>query len=131
MIAEPAGRVVKRIFLIDDEAEMTQLAGSLLKFSGFQVETANDPVAGLARLLNEDFDAIVIDLMMLPLDGHSLLRQLRESPRHSETPIIVLSAKSLDGDERKSLLLSKVRYLPKPVSPSRLVQIVRDSVKKA
>lgn len=118
------GFMTKRVFLIDDEVEMTQLVGALLKFKGYQLESSNDPEAALERLLVEDFDVVVMDLMMPRLDGLALLEILRSKGR--AMPVIVLSAKSLEDDERKALLAFGARFVPKPVSPTRLVQIVQD-----
>jgi two-component system alkaline phosphatase synthesis response regulator PhoP len=116
----------KKIFLIDDEKPMTQLVSTLLGLNGFTFASENDAEAGLKRLLAEDCDAIIVDLMMPRLDGLTLIGTLRDSPRHGKTPILVLSAKSLTDSERKSLLGFNVRFLPKPITPSRLLAAVRE-----
>ena len=118
----------KKIFVIDDEEDMTILVGTLLGYRGFEVLSSNEPEKAMGRLLDESVDAIIVDLMMPGLDGFSMIGRLRESPRHGATPIIVLSSKLLDDAERKSLLLSKVRYVPKPVSPVQLVRMVRETL---
>jgi DNA-binding response OmpR family regulator len=113
-----------RIFLVDDELEMTQLIGALLRMKGFEVESANDPHKALDRLMSEDFDAAIVDLMMPGLDGFSLIASVRSSPK-GKIPIVVLSARNLDDGERKSLMESGARYVVKPVSPNKLVEIVK------
>ncbi len=117
--------MTKRVFLVDDEVDMTQLVGALLKFKGYQLDTSNDPEAALERLLVEDFDCVVMDLMMPRLDGLALLEILRSKGRNM--PIVVLSAKSLEDSERKALLSFGARFVPKPISPTRLVQIVQET----
>ena len=121
--------LTKRIFIIDDEENMTELMTQLLTYKGFETAFANDPTVALNRLLGENFDLVMLDLMMPGMDGFAVIGKLRESPRHDKTPILALSAKTLDNDERKSLLTSNVRYIAKPASPSRLIQIVRDILK--
>jgi CheY-like chemotaxis protein len=119
----------KRIYIIDDEENMTGLISLLLGYKGFETVSANHSTQALDRLLGESFDMVILDLMMPGMDGFALIAKLRESPRHDKTPIVALSAKTLENDERKALLMSDVRYVAKPVSPSRLVQIVRDIFK--
>lgn len=103
---------------------MTQLIGALLKLKGFDVESANNPQEALERLVAEPFDLAIIDLMMPELDGFSLISSVRKGPRPN-LPIIVLSARNLDDEERKTLMESEVRYVVKPVSPPKLVDIIR------
>ncbi|MFH2202681.1 MAG: response regulator [Elusimicrobiota bacterium] len=117
----------KRIFVLDDEPDMTMLVEHMLSYKGFEVTTSNNPAQAVEQLNSEDYATIVIDLMMPGLDGFGVISKLRGNPRHQTTPIIVLSAKRLSDTERKSILTSKVRFIPKPISPSRLVQVVRES----
>ncbi|MBI4348277.1 MAG: response regulator [Elusimicrobia bacterium] len=117
--------MTKRVFLVDDEVDMTQLVGALLKFKGYSLQSSNDPEAALATLLVEDFDVVVMDLMMPRLDGLAMLEILRSKGRNM--PVIVLSAKSLEDDERKAVLAHHARFVPKPISPTRIVQIVQEA----
>ncbi len=118
-----------RIILIDDEHELTELAGSYLKLNGFQVETHNDPLEALASLGKGPCGAILVDLMMFPMDGLSVVRKLREMTVHVSTPVFVLSAKTLSDQERKDLLLLGVHLLKKPFHPRRLVEAIRAQLK--
>lgn len=120
--------MAKKVFLIDDERPMTQLVGYLLGYNGFTLASENDGQKGLARVLEEDFDCVIVDLMMPGMDGFSVIGRLRGTQRHGKTPIIALSAKNLTDAERKTLLSNNVRFVPKPVSPSRLLAVVRESV---
>jgi two-component system OmpR family response regulator len=120
--------MAKRVFLIDDEEEMTQLVGALLKLKGLEMKASNDPEAALQTLLVEDYDAVVMDLMMPRLDGLAILEILRSKGR--TMPVIILSAKNLDDDERKAILGHGARFIAKPISPTRLVQIVQETVNR-
>ena len=119
---------MKKIFLIDDESDFTELSKSVLSFSGFEVETSNDPEASLKKLLEGSYDAVLVDLMMPGMDGFSLVRSLRQDVRYAHTPIFVMSAKKLKDEERKTLLLHKVQFVPKPFEPNRLVDLVKQAV---
>ena len=120
--------MAKKIFLIDDETDFTELAKSVLSFNGFEVETSNDPKASLKKLLEGTYDAVVVDLMMPDMDGFSLVRNLRRDGRYAQTPIFVMSAKKLKDEERKALLLHNVQFVPKPFEPNRLVELIKQAV---
>ena len=116
----------KRIFVVDDEPNMTMLSERLLTLKGFNVNHANDPMKGLEQLSGEDYDLIFVDLMMPEMSGFDFVAKLRASDRHKNTPIIVLSAKRLSDEERKRLLLDRARFLMKPLSPRQLFEVVQD-----
>ncbi len=118
----------KRIFVLDDEPDMTMLVEHMLRYKGFEVTTSNVAADAIKQLSGEDYAAIVIDLMMPGIDGFGVISSLRANPRHQSTPVIVLSAKRLSDTERKTILTSKVRFISKPITPARLVQAVRESV---
>lgn len=122
------GAPVRRLFLIDDESDMTSLLGGLFKRHGFQIEASNDPSEALRRLLEEKVDAVIMDLMMPGLDGMTLISKLRASPLHAETLIWALSARVLDDADRKILWSQRVRFVPKPVSPIKFLRMIRDAL---
>lgn len=107
---------------------MTDLVGAILGIKGFELSVSNNPVEALERLEKESFDAIVLDLMMPEMNGFMVIKSLRAGSRHAKTPIFALSARVLDDRERKDLLAMNVRYLPKPVMGTRLVQALKDSI---
>ena len=114
-----------RIFMVDDESDFTELTGTLLGFHGFDVEACNDPIKAKDRLLAQKMDLVVTDLMMPGLDGFGLVDFLRQQPQYQAVPIIVLSAKILNDQERKFLLQNKVHFQTKPFEPHQLVDQVR------
>lgn len=120
---------VKSVYLVDDEPEMTQLVSALLKFKGYDLSFSNDPEEAVESLMTRDYDALIIDLMMPRLDGLAIIEQLRAQGKR--LPIVVLSAKNLDDEERKKLLSLGVRFVAKPIAPNRLVQIVREAVESS
>lgn len=81
-----------RILLIEDEAELARwLARSLARHAGFVVEWADDGLVAERRLAMEEFDAVVLDLGLPGMDGHSLLARMRA--RDDRTPVLVLTAR--------------------------------------
>ena len=112
----------KKILLIDDEKDFTELTGTLLGFHDLDVMTVNDPVAVEALLEAHDYALVVTDLMMPHLDGFDVIRKVRAKQKYADTPIMVLSAKALTDAERKFLLQQKVHVLTKPFEPQGLVE---------
>ena len=114
---------MKRICLIDDEPDFTDITGTLLEFQGYEVKTYNDPREGLDAVNAGSFDAVVIDIMMPHMDGLTLMRSLR-SGAYGKSPLFALSAKRLSDEERKFLLTNEIHFVPKPFEPRRLVELI-------
>ena len=115
----------KQILLVDDEKDFTDLICTLLGFHNFGVESVNDPVDMEALITQKKFDLVVTDLMMPNLSGFDVVDQIRAKAEYKETPIIVLSAKVLNDEERKFLLQRKVHFVMKPFEPQGLVEQIR------
>lgn len=111
-----------RILIIDDERDFTEIVSTLLDFHDFQADTASSGQQALEMLAKTKYDLVVSDLMMPAMDGFQLIDKLREDSRYHDTPVIVLSAKTLTDDERKQLLVSNVSFVTKPFEPNTLVE---------
>lgn len=112
----------KRILIVDDEKDFTEIVSTLLDFHNFQADTVNDPREALKKISVGNYDLVVSDLMMPGMDGFQMIETLRNDPKHHDTPVIVLSAKTLSDVERKRLLVSNVSFLTKPFEPHGLVE---------
>ena len=112
----------KRILIIEDEESIADLEKDYLELSNFEVAVVNDGKTGLDKALNEDYDLIVLDLMLPEVDGFEICRQVRKS---KNTPIIMVSAKKDDIDKIRGLGLGADDYMTKPFSPSELVARVK------
>ena len=113
---------MSRILIIEDESAIAELEKDYLELSGFEVEVANDGEIGLNIALSEEFDLIILDLMLPGVDGFEICRQVREE---KNTPIIMVSAKKDDIDKIRGLGLGADDYMTKPFSPSELVARVK------
>jgi DNA-binding response OmpR family regulator len=107
---------------VDDEPSIREVVSLYLKRSGYQVRTAADGQEALDMLAREDFDLVVLDLMMPKVDGLEITRQLRTD---RDTPIIMLTARSEEIDRILGLELGADDYVTKPFSPQELVSRVR------
>lgn len=111
-----------RILIIDDERDFTEIVSTLLDFHDFQADTASSGQQALEMLAKTKYDLIVSDLMMPAMDGFQVIDKLRNDTRYHDTPIIVLSAKTLTDEERKRLLVNNVSFVTKPFEPHALVE---------
>ena len=113
---------MSRILIIEDEEAIADLEKDYLELSGFEVEIENRGDTGLVRAMKEEFDLIILDLMLPEVDGFDICRQGREE---KNTPIIMVSAKKDDIDKIRGLGLGADDYMTKPFSPSELVARVK------
>ncbi|HIT67114.1 MAG TPA: response regulator transcription factor [Candidatus Merdisoma merdipullorum] len=113
---------MSKILIIEDEEAIADLEKDYLELSGFEVEIAADGETGLKRALDEDFQLVILDLMLPGVDGFEICRQVREK---KNTPIIMVSAKKDDIDKIRGLGLGADDYMTKPFSPSELVARVK------
>ena len=94
----------KRILIVEDEESIADLERDYLELSGFQVEVANDGETGLNKAMKEEFDLIILDLMLPGVDGFEICREVRSQ---KNTPIIMVSAKKDDIDKIRGLGLDR------------------------
>ena len=113
---------MSKILIVEDESAIADLERDYLELSGFEVEVANDGQTGLEKSLSEEYDLIILDLMLPEVDGFEICRQVRAK---KNTPIIMVSAKKDDIDKIRGLGLGADDYMTKPFSPSELVARVK------
>lgn len=113
---------MSKILIIEDEIEIADLEKDYLELSGFEVAIANDGNKGLAMALTEEYDLIILDLMLPGMDGFDVCKTIREK---KNIPIIMVSAKKDDIDKIRGLGLGADDYMTKPFSPSELVARVK------
>ena len=117
-----------KILLIDDEKDFNELTSTMLSFYDFDVRAYDNPAEIMDTVENESYDLIVTDLMMPNMDGFHFVEKIRSMEKYKETPIIVLTAKTLNNEERKFLLQKNVHLLGKPFEPQGLVDQIRNLV---
>ena len=113
---------MSRILIVEDEDVIADLEKDYLELSGFEVEISPDGNTGLKRALEEDFNLLILDLMLPGVDGFEICKQVRAV---KNTPIIMVSAKKDDIDKIRGLGLGADDYMTKPFSPSELVARVK------
>ena len=113
---------MSKILIVEDEESIAELEKDYLELSGFEVEIENNGTDGLERALKEEYDLLILDLMLPGTDGFEICRRVREI---KNTPIIMVSAKKEDIDKIRGLGLGADDYITKPFSPSEMVARVK------
>lgn len=113
---------MSKILIVEDEESIAELEKDYLELSGFEVEIENNGTDGLERALKEEYDLLILDLMLPGTDGFEICRRVREV---KNTPIIMVSAKKEDIDKIRGLGLGADDYITKPFSPSEMVARVK------
>ena len=113
---------MSKILIIEDEEAIADLEKDYLELSGFEVQVANDGTTGLKLALTDNFNLVILDLMLPGVDGFEICRKVRDE---KNTPIIMVSAKKDDIDKIRGLGLGADDYMTNPFSPSELVARVK------
>ncbi len=116
-----------KILVVDDEKDIRDIIRGYLEFEGFDFAEAADGMEALAILEKEDFDLIVLDIMMPKLDGMTVLRELRKT---KNTPVILLSARGEEYDKLFGFEIGTDDYIVKPFSPKELVARIKTILKR-
>ncbi|AOS43978.1 Alkaline phosphatase synthesis transcriptional regulatory protein PhoP [Lacunisphaera limnophila] len=120
----------KKILVVDDEPDVTDLVAYHLKAKAFHVETLNDATASIAKARSYQPDLIILDIMMPDLSGIQVCRILRADPKLAKVPIIFLTAKAEAHDRIEGLESGADDYLSKPFSPKELVLRVESILRR-
>ena len=112
-----------RLLLVEDEARMAALLKKGLAEEGYAVAVAGDGRTGLAMAESNEFDLILLDIMLPGLDGFTIARRLRDGGIH--TPILMLTARDAAPDVVRGLDLGADDYLTKPFSFEVLLARIR------
>ena len=109
------------VLVADDEKLLRELLEFRLTQRNFDAVLASDGREALERLEDSEPDAVVLDMMMPVHDGLDVLRRMRASERHADTPVIILTARRGEKDIVGALELGANDYLVKPFMPEELL----------
>jgi two-component system response regulator CpxR len=111
-----------KLLLVDDDAELCGMMREFFQQQGHKLECAYDGRTGLASALGNNFDLVILDVMLPVLDGFGVLQQLR---RRKTVPVIMLTARVQQQDRIYGLNSGADDYLPKPFDPDELLARIR------
>jgi DNA-binding response OmpR family regulator len=112
-----AEQSARRVLIIDDDVELCELVTEFLEPENFRIEAVHSGTQGLELALSQNFDLIVLDVMLPGTRGFEVLQRLRATSR---VPVIMLTARGEDVDRILGLEIGADDYLPKPFNPREL-----------
>jgi two-component system alkaline phosphatase synthesis response regulator PhoP len=111
-----------KILVVDDEIYIVHILDFSLGMEGYEVITALDGEQALERMKSEKPDLVVLDIMMPKLDGYEVCKSIKSNPTTKQTPVILLSAKGRNVDQKLGFDVGADDYITKPFSPRKLVE---------
>lgn len=118
---------MKKILIIEDDQSIANLQRDYLELSGYSVAMVNSGVAGLKALKEDNFELIILDIMLPDIDGFEVLKKVRE---HDDIPVLLVSARAEEIYKINGLGLGADDYITKPFSSGELVARVGAHLKK-
>ncbi|MDR1293089.1 MAG: response regulator transcription factor [Clostridiales Family XIII bacterium] len=109
---------MSRLLIVDDEQKIREVIREYAEFNNFEVAEAEDGMDAVEICKEEDFDIIVMDVMMPKLDGFSAVKAIRET---KDIPVIMLSARGEEYDKLFGFEIGADDYMVKPFSPKELM----------
>lgn len=117
---------MKRILIVEDDRSISELQKDYLEMSGYEVVCAFDGNSGFEYIKNEDFDLIILDLMLPEKSGFDILKDICDT---KQVPVLVVSAKSDETYKIKGLNMGADDYITKPFGMGELVARVNSHIK--
>ena len=111
-----------KVLVVDDEIYIVHILDFSLGMEGYEVITALDGEQALERMKSERPDLVVLDIMMPKLDGYEVCKAIKSNPATKQTPVILLSAKGRNVDQKLGFDVGADDYITKPFSPRKLVE---------
>jgi DNA-binding response OmpR family regulator len=118
---------LKKILIIEDDAEIAMLEKDYLEINGFETEVIANGKQALTALIGGGYDLVLLDLMLPGQDGYHICRQIRDK---TDIPILMVTARTESADKIRGLGLGADDYIVKPFDPAELVARVKSHLKR-
>ena len=120
----------KRILVVDDEVELIKAIQIRLEQAGYEALFAYDGQQGLEKAHKEKPDLIILDLMLPKMDGYKVCALLKKDTKYTKIPIIMLTARAQETDEKLGLELGADAYITKPFQHEVVVAKIKELLKE-
>ena len=117
-----------KLLIVDDEMHIRDLVQKYATFENYESETAENGLEAIGKVKHNEYDLVIMDIMMPELDGFSAVKEIRKI---SQVPVIMLSARSEEYDKLYGFDLGIDDYVTKPFSPKELMRRVNAVLARA
>lgn len=114
-----------KIFIVEDEDDIASLIKHNLEKEGFEVEVFLSPEHFIEKYKKQDFDLLILDLMLPGMNGLEILRLIKQTPEKSQIPVIILTARDMEGDKVLGLEMGADDYITKPFGVRELIARIK------
>ncbi len=115
-----------QIIIVDDDRDTREMLTLALDLEGFEVRTAANGLRLISAMHVDRPDLILLDIMMSWIDGFELCRAIKQNPSFTDIPVVFISARKSDEDERAGRAAGAIDYFAKPLDMERLVERIRE-----
>ncbi|MFH0802838.1 MAG: response regulator transcription factor [bacterium] len=115
---------MKKILIVEDEEKIRKVINILVKSDEVAADEASDGMEALNKIKNNDYDLVILDLMLPVVDGMTILKDIRADSRTAALPVIVVSAKNLNQDLLDGFQGGANYYITKPFEPKELIDSI-------
>ena len=120
-----------KVLVVDDEPNVLRSLVQYLTIEEFEVETASNGPEALEKVDSFNPELILLDVMMPGMDGFEVLDKVKEKPGHTNTPVIMLTAKDQSSDVLKGYQSGATSYLVKPFNLDELVETINQTLERS
>lgn len=116
-----------KLLVIDDDIDLREIIVEYAKYENYEILEAEDGIKGIELIKENDFDLIIVDVMMPKIDGFTTVKEIKKI---KDVPIIMLSARSEEYDKLYGYEIGIVDYMTKPFSPRELMAKIKVATRK-
>lgn len=117
-----------KVLVVDDEIPIQRIVKFNLEKEGYEVFVADDGKKALESVKQNKPDIILLDVMMPELDGYEVCKILKKNAKTKNIPVIMLTARGQESDEKKGKSAGADDYITKPFSPKKLMELVKQKL---
>ncbi len=118
---------MKKILIVEDNDMNMKLFYDVLSYNNYNVVKAFDGLDAFEKIEHDNFDLIILDMLLPKMDGFSLIKKLKDE-NIKYPKIIVVSACAMDADKQKALALGIENYLTKPIDINNFLKVVKENL---
>ena len=117
---------MSKILVVDDDIITIQLIEFLLKKNNYEVITASDGEEGYEKIIKENPDLVLLDVMLPKINGIEVCEKVKENKLENPPPIILLTALGQDVEVVKGIKAGAISYITKPFDPKQVIKKIKD-----